>query len=115
MCTGMDLTQEESGGGLKGGDRHGSYGLNSRAGSNTDRAVVLLVMLLRLHHILMHGAGGGLYGGYANAQSSTGAGGSGYIGGVPEFTHTNGTTYSPSTTAGQNSGHGHATITFVAF
>lgn len=44
-----------------------------------------------------------------------GGGGSGYIGGVPAFNHTNGTAYSPTTTAGQNSGNGHATITFVTF
>ena len=44
-----------------------------------------------------------------------GGGGSGYIGGVPSFKHTNGTTYSPSTTAGQKAGHGQAKITFVSF
>ncbi len=44
-----------------------------------------------------------------------GGGGSGYIGGVPSFKHTNGTTYSPSTTAGQRSGNGFAKITFITF
>ena len=42
-------------------------------------------------------------------------GGSGYIGGVPAFKHTNVTTYSPTTTAGQKSGNGQAKITFAAF
>lgn len=39
----------------------------------------------------------------------------GYIGGVSSFKHSNGTTYTPNSSAGQNSGHGHATITFVTF
>lgn len=39
----------------------------------------------------------------------------GYIGGVSSFKHTNETTYSPNTTAGQNTGNGKATITFIAF
>ncbi len=43
------------------------------------------------------------------------AGGSGYTGGVPAFTHTNGTKYSPSTSNGQRSGHGQAKLTFVTF
>lgn len=63
---------------------------------------------------------GGLYGGGSCVTSQGsgnkgGAGGSGYIGGVPAFKHTNGTTYSPSTSAGQKAGNGYAKITFVAF
>lgn len=43
------------------------------------------------------------------------AGGSGYTGGVPEFTHTNSTRYSPSMSNGTNNGNGQARIAFVAF
>lgn len=61
------------------------------------------------------GGGGGLYGGYAagSAYTGSGSGGSGYIGGVPEFT-AKGETYSPATTAGNRSGAGLATITYIA-
>ena len=50
--------------------------------------------------------GGGYYGG------TNSGGGSGWIGGVPKITY-KGVTYSPSTTAGVNSGNGKARITFV--
>lgn len=64
------------------------------------------------------GAGGGLYGGYTNQYASipySGAGGSGYIGGVPVFTY-NGNTYSPTWMTGHSSanGNGKAIITLVA-
>lgn len=41
-------------------------------------------------------------------------GGSGYIGGVSEFKHTNGTTYSPTTKNGTNNGNGQVVITFIS-
>lgn len=41
--------------------------------------------------------------------------GLGYIGGVPPFTHTNGTKYSPNTSNGSNSDSGKAKITFIVF
>lgn len=44
-----------------------------------------------------------------------GGGGSGYIGGVPAFKHSNGITYSPSTSNGNRSGNGYAAITFITF
>lgn len=56
------------------------------------------------------GAGGGLFGGHGGTSC---AGGSGYIGGVPAITY-KGTSYSPQTTNGVNSGDGRATITLVA-
>lgn len=64
------------------------------------------------------GGGGGLYGGgggvySTNANNNTsGSGGSGYIGGVPEITF-KGTTYSPATANGVNNGNGYAVITLV--
>lgn len=64
--------------------------------------------------------GGGFYGGYgyqwfgdANNWKG-GGGGSGYLGGVQEFTH-RGSVYSPSSTSGIQSGDGKAKITFVTF
>jgi len=60
------------------------------------------------------GGGGGLYGGYSNVRRRGGGGGSGYIGGVPELEY-NGTTYSPSTSNGGNSGHGKARITLIEY
>lgn len=64
------------------------------------------------------GGGGGLYGGSAMAYGTSytncgGAGGSGYIDGVPEIVYS-GTTYTPSTTNGVQSGNGSATITLIA-
>lgn len=64
------------------------------------------------------GAGGGLYGGYANQYEDipySGAGGSGYIGGVPAFTE-KGTTYAPDWITGYSgaAGNGSATVTLVA-
>lgn len=53
-----------------------------------------------------NGGGGGYYGGL------NGNGGSGWIGGVPEIKY-KGTTYSPTTTTGGNSGNGKATISFI--
>ena len=58
------------------------------------------------------GGGGGFYGGGAELYSS--GGGSGYIGGVPSITY-NGTTYSPSTINGAQSGTGVAKITFISY
>jgi hypothetical protein len=66
------------------------------------------------------GGGGGFYGGYGgiakastkSAAISSGAGGSGWIGGVPSFTY-KGVTYSPSTSNGVRSGNGHARITLM--
>ena len=63
------------------------------------------------------GGGGGFYGGYGGRANGTGewnggAGGSGWIGGVPEITF-KGTTYTPETTNGVNSGNGKARITFI--
>lgn len=57
------------------------------------------------------GGGGGLYGG--GGGYAGGAGGSGYIDGVPSVTY-KGTTYSPSTENGKNTGNGYAIITFLA-
>lgn len=57
------------------------------------------------------GGGGGLFGGNGG---TVGAGGSGYIGGVPEITY-DGVTYSPQSTAGVNSGPGKAKITLVEY
>lgn len=64
------------------------------------------------------GGGGGLYGGGAGGWSTSGnangsgggGGGSGYIGGVPTIDFY-GTTYSPSTQQGVNTGNGYAIIT----
>ena len=58
------------------------------------------------------GGGGGWYGG-GNASYS-GAGGSGYIGGVPEITYKK-TVYSPSTTVGGHTGNGYAKITLISY
>lgn len=63
------------------------------------------------------GAGGGLYGGYANQYTEIpfgGAGGSGYIGGVPAITH-KGKTYSPDWITGYSeaNGNGYAMVTLV--
>jgi hypothetical protein len=62
------------------------------------------------------GGGGGLYGGCAGSATygSAGNGGSGYIGGVPQFTHAS-TTYIPSTSNGVRGGNGYAKITLVAY
>ena len=65
------------------------------------------------------GGGGGWYGGHAIqvcdwGSSGGGAGGSGYIGGVPEFTY-NSNTYTPSTETGIREGNGFARITYVAY
>lgn len=64
-------------------------------------------------------AGGGWYGGYGGehdkGRGKAGGGGSGYTGGVSQFTHTNGVTYSPSMSNGANAGNGQAKITFVTF
>lgn len=57
------------------------------------------------------GGGGGWYGGVSGFSGS--GGGSGWIGNVPSFTNA-GKTYAPSTSNGVNSGHGKASITFVA-
>lgn len=59
--------------------------------------------------------GGGYYGGGGGVyyyRSCGGGGGSGWIGGVPKITY-KGSTYSPSTSNGQNSGNGKARITLV--
>lgn len=58
--------------------------------------------------------GGGGGGGWAGGSTSSGKayGGTGYIGGVPEFTYES-TTYSPETISGQRSGNGKAVITFI--
>ena len=64
------------------------------------------------------GGGGGLYGGAGGCWSGAtyqggGGGGSGYIGGVPEITY-KGTTYTPVTTNGVNTGsNGYAIITLI--
>ena len=67
------------------------------------------------------GAGGGGYYGGGGASISEeanagcgGGGGSGYIGGVPEFEY-KGTTYTPSTSNGGNSGNGKAKITLIKY
>ena len=96
-----------SGGGLNGGNGSGTVSQMSAAGGGTQ-------------------TGGAAFGaGAANGRRrrflwwiwslTVHGGGSGYIGGVPSFKHTNGTTYSPSTTAGQRSGNGFAKITFITF
>ena len=54
------------------------------------------------------GGGGGLYGGQGGGYAAAG-GGSGYIANVPEVT-IRGTTYSPTTTNGGNTGNGSATV-----
>ena len=59
-------------------------------------------------------AGGGWYGGNSAIGHYCGSGGSGYIGGVPSFEFM-GTTYSPSTSSGVQSGNGKAKITLVAY
>lgn len=64
------------------------------------------------------GAGGGLYGGFAHSGTNIpygGAGGSGYIGGVPSFVYKD-KTYAPSWKTGYSgaNGNGSAKITFVA-
>lgn len=57
------------------------------------------------------GCGGGLYGG-STLRKASGGGGSGYIGGVPEFTY-NGNTYSPNSLANNRYGSGFAKITLA--
>lgn len=61
---------------------------------------------------IVSGGGGGLYGG-GNGKEGGGGGGSSYYGGLPAVTY-GGTTYSPSTTAGVQSGNGLAKIMLVA-
>lgn len=58
------------------------------------------------------GAGGGFYGGAFGQAGESGAGGSGYIGGVPSFSR-NKKYYPAMTEAGINEGHGKAIITYV--
>ena len=55
-------------------------------------------------------SGGGYYGGMPSY--SGGGGGSGWLGGVPEITY-NGTTYTPSTSNGANTGNGKAKISYI--
>lgn len=86
-------------GGLGAGNKRGSFGKGSDgtyggANNNFDS-----------------GGGAGLYGG-GNGYGNGAGGGSGYIGGVPSFSY-DGTTYSPSTSNGQRSGNGYATITLM--
>ena len=59
------------------------------------------------------GGGGGFYGGYQGTYGQSGAGGSGYIGGVPSFSK-NKKYYPAVTEQAKNEGNGKATITYVA-
>lgn len=59
------------------------------------------------------GAGGGFYGGAVGQAGESGAGGSGYIGGVPSFSR-NKKYYPAMTEAGVQEGHGKVTITYVS-
>jgi len=56
--------------------------------------------------------GGGWFGGNYGLRGESGAGGSGYVGGVAPFTH-NGKYYPAETEAGVNEGHGRAFIRYV--
>ena len=58
------------------------------------------------------GGGGGWFGGNYGLRGESGAGGSGYVGGVAPFTH-NGKYYPAETEAGVNEGHGRAFIRYV--
>ncbi|EOS73297.1 hypothetical protein C819_04022 [Lachnospiraceae bacterium 10-1] len=58
------------------------------------------------------GGGGGWFGGNYGLRGESGAGGSGYVGGVAPFTH-NGKYYLAETEAGVNEGHGRAFIRYV--
>ena len=58
------------------------------------------------------GGGGGWFGGNYGLRGESGAGGSGYVGGVAPFTH-NGKYYPAETEAGVNEGHGKAFIRYV--
>lgn len=59
------------------------------------------------------GGGGGLYGGYYGMGGHSGAGGSGYIGGVPSFSK-NKKYYPSEMEGGVNEGNGKALITFIS-
>ena len=58
------------------------------------------------------GGGGGWFGGNYGLRGESGAGGSGYVGGVAPFTH-NGKYYPAETEAGVNEGNGKAFIRYV--
>ena len=58
------------------------------------------------------GGGGGWFGGNYGLRGESGAGGSGYVGGVAPFTH-NRKYYPAETEAGVNEGHGRAFIRYV--
>ena len=58
------------------------------------------------------GGGGGWFGGNYGLRGESGAGGSGYVGGVAPFTH-NGKYYPAETEAGVNEGNGRAFIRYV--
>ena len=58
------------------------------------------------------GSGGGWHGGYRVSSQYGGAGGSGYIDGMPEIS-VKGVTYTPSTISGVNDGNGYAAVTLV--
>ena len=100
-----------------GGDQnYGDYargGSQSAAGADANKSRFQITMEAN-----GGGAGDGYYKGGNGCIStirgcgSSGAGGSGYIGGVPSFAY-NGVTYAPSTTAGSRAGNGAARITYV--
>lgn len=104
-----------SGGGLTGGGGHSEgYGVTTRGGGQTEQTGGWDGAFGQGKDNPTStggGGGGGFYGGGCEYYSP-GAGGSGWIGGVPKITY-KGTTYSPSTTNGNNSGNGKARITLV--
>ncbi len=87
-------------GGSAGG---GSSNLNSTFGKGTDAGSTWT-----------GGGGGGFYGGNKGSDYYGSYGGSSWVGGVPEIEY-KGTTYTPSTTVGGNSGNGKAKITLMEY
>ena len=103
-----------SGGGLTGGSGVGHY--SPGGGTQTGGFAFGQGGYINSPISWYGGGGSGLFGGgVATGQDrgSSGAGGSGYIDGVPEITY-QGITYTPSTTNGVNGSNGYATVTRIA-
>ncbi|MCM1329163.1 MAG: glycine-rich protein, partial [Ruminococcus sp.] len=105
------VTQGGDGGGLFGGNgsdgamggRQDKYSLTFGQGMPTSSSS---------GSTAISGGGGGWYGGYYGSKGHSGGGGSGYIGGVPDFTH-NGVLYAAETKAGVNDGSGYVHIRYI--
>lgn len=102
------------GGGTNGGNSTGGGGRSGIGGSQTAAGGPFYGAFGKGadNQVYNAGGGGGFYGGGSSAYSA-GAGGSGWIGGVPQITF-KGTTYAPSMSSGVNPTSGKAKITLIA-